>query len=677
MKWKIFKKTVFCCFLSSFLIISGNTTAFCTELPAETSSLETTYTGASEAAYVTRNVSQDEIAQYGISSAIQNALNEARDSATESRPYQVIVPAGSYTLNNCLHIYSNTCLVTNGVTFKQTKNRGTNMLKVGDTEDTNTGYYYQNITIDGGTWNENGNNSTAFKAAHATNVTLQNLTIRNAKNAHLMEVAGVNGLTIRNCTFKDQVLESKNTLYFEAIQLDVLIASHINGYVSEDLNMQNVTIDQCTFDNVPRGVGSHTAILNNYVKGVRITNCSFKNIKSAAIQSMNWINCTISNNTISNSQRGICLYSIRESGTFLATSTNSKNGPASSTSTKYVAPPADQQIVIENNQITCSGKDPFSTYDNSGIYIGGYQLNSSNKGGDGDRIPAGDYYISGVTITNNTIKSSGYGIWTQDAKEMSITGNTISSSGKHGIAAEKSSISSIKKNKITKSKGISIFTDGSAVSEISQNKISNGSNSACVVVGLKSNLKITSNTISKCNNDSIALNPGNYKYLITINKNKVTGAGKPGLLVYNGKIDISDNTFQSNSNPLVTTGDVKGTIGVNKFSKNKTNAAIVNQKVHKNISAPTAFKASKKGKKVTLSWKKSKDADYYIVYRSTSSNSGFKKIATVKGKKTRYTDVSKTVKSKKRFYYKVVPAAAAPNAKITLTGTSSKTVSVK
>lgn len=75
------------------------------------------------------------------------------------------------------------------------------MIKVGDSNDTHSGYYYQNITIDGGIWNENGNSNTAIKICHTQNITLMNATLKNCSNSHLMEIAGNNGITIQNCNF--------------------------------------------------------------------------------------------------------------------------------------------------------------------------------------------------------------------------------------------------------------------------------------------------------------------------------------------------------------------------------------------------------------------------------------------------------------------------------------------
>ena len=56
-------------------------------------------------------------------------------------------------------------------------------------------------------------------------------------------------------------------------------------------------------------------------------------------------------------------------------------------------------------------------------------------------------------------------------------------------------------------------------------------------------------------------------------------------------------------------------------------------------------------KKATVKWKKISYASGYEIYRSTKAKKGFKKIATVKSSKSSY--VSKKLKSKKKYYYKV------------------------
>lgn len=65
--------------------------------------------------------------------------------------------------------------------------------------------------------------------------------------------------------------------------------------------------------------------------------------------------------------------------------------------------------------------------------------------------------------------------------------------------------------------------------------------------------------------------------------------------------------------------------------------------------SPRTLKKSTAKKRVTLKWSSVKRATGYQVYRSTKKNSGYKKVADIRGKS--YTD--KKVKSRKTYYYKV------------------------
>ncbi len=68
------------------------------------------------------------------------------------------------------------------------------------------------------------------------------------------------------------------------------------------------------------------------------------------------------------------------------------------------------------------------------------------------------------------------------------------------------------------------------------------------------------------------------------------------------------------------------------------------------LSTPSSVKATAGKKKITVKWKKVSGAKGYYVYRATSKSGKYKKIATTS--KTSYTN--KKLKSKKKYYYKVV-----------------------
>lgn len=797
MKSKHFFKTILCGALCSTLLFSDSVIAFSAE--ASSNVLENTAEPAAElitnssdtkadsatTTYYELTVTKSDISSLGTYKAIQTALNEAKENATDALPYKIIVEPGTYTLSQTLHIYSNTYLYTKDVTIKQEKGIKSNMVKVGEVDDSRTGYYYKNITIDGGIWDENANSATAIKVAHTENFTLKNLSLQNTKDAHLMEVAGVDGFTLSKCTIKDQVLVS--TKLYEAIQFDFLIEDHMTGYAYETLTNKNIVIDGCKFSNVPRAVGSHTSVLNLPITNVQITNNTFTNIKSAAIELLNYTDCTISGNTIKKCPRGITIYSIRGNGegNFLPSTIAKSSSVSSSVSSKYVKPAKNQNLNITNNTIELSGSDPYMNYENVGIALRGFKYTSAVKPTDGDKLPAGDYYLSGVTISGNTIAATDTGILLNNAKntkirsnkitysspsktyhgilldtastDNEISGNTITNAKGSGICVTgSSSVSAISDNTITKAKSNGILLFGATVDTISGNKISSCSGSGIssgvskvtsissnniknaklygieisggkaneisnniiksskncgimtyskavvkkihkntiqsaksigiFIVDAASNLSITSNTVSKCKTSQIQVvsSTNKSKYTYTLTSNKLTGTSTTlGIYVSAGKVAISDNTIKSCKIPIQLFSTVKGTVGKNTYSKNKNNSLDIqdpygSHKAYKNLSTPSSVKAKAKSKSsIKITWKSVKDVDGYYIYRSTSADGTYKKVATVKGaKKASYTNTK--LKKNTQYYYKVIAyRTSSKNSKLAILSGDSSMASAK
>ena len=86
---------------------------------------------------------------------IINALEEAKEHATEKQPYKIVVKPSEdvYSMSKAFALYSNTYLYAQGATFKQISGTENNMLRTGSSDGV-TGYYYKNITIDDSSlWN--------------------------------------------------------------------------------------------------------------------------------------------------------------------------------------------------------------------------------------------------------------------------------------------------------------------------------------------------------------------------------------------------------------------------------------------------------------------------------------------------------------------------------------------
>lgn len=405
-----------------------------------------------------------EIKAKGAYKAIQSALNSARYGATKDNVYKITVEAGSYSLRSALHLYSNTTLSLYNVTLTRSKESICNMIRTGDDTAVNkgpTGYSPNaNITLEGGVLDGGATANTMVKVTHASDFRMIGTELINVKNAHMMEVAAVDGFLVKNCSFKNQVMET-GTVGYEAIQLDIPKSSHIFGCRSEVLANRGVRIEGCFFTNCPRAVGSHTQILNLPMDDIVITNNTFKDLKSVAIQAENWTNCQITDNRITGTPRAIALYSVLGNGNcaFRAGVIAKEGATETVISDKYQTPPK-ANILIANNSIQDCGtvKDVYASYKPLAILLMGQKITKQAKPfSDGaGAYPKGDYYIDGVTIQNNEITTAGHGIFLQDVRNADISGNTIHcqktdllSGGYNPITTLQSTVTAISDNTVT------------------------------------------------------------------------------------------------------------------------------------------------------------------------------------------------------------------------------------
>lgn len=507
------------------------------------------------------NVTQEEIESYGFRSAVQAALNEARQNATAQLPYTVVVPEGEYALDYVLRIYSNTTLDLRGVTLTRSGAGAGNMLRVGDEDGVSTGvtgYAYENVRVFGGVFDGNYGENTIIKAFHTKSFTMDDVTLMNEKEGHMTEFAGVDGLTVRGCFFTDQQLTPGNYGY-EAIQLDVLHPFHITNGRCEDLPVSNVLIENCVFENMPRAIGSHTAVHNRPHNNITIRSNVFSDMSSIAIQGLNWTNVTITRNVIDNAPRGITLYSEPGGCTYLSGKLAAKGGTQSHASDAYQAP-GKANITVAYNILTNIGTsdDKYASYSSQGIAVLGEKLTAKSPVDSGDEsggLPAGDYYIDGASIHDNTIDVRGNGIRLEDVRNTSVTDNEIicskntvhsdnyygivvrgnasastvsynvisgaevngiqldgtnggkvnnvrfnriSNCGKYGIGIYDMSIDKIDDNDIMNTKNIGLFADGSKLSNVRWNRIRNCSDSGIWLTSTTTATTVKSNTTVNC-----------------------------------------------------------------------------------------------------------------------------------------------------------------------------------
>ena len=376
-------------------------------------------------------VSAGDIQQYGFFTATQWALNTAAENATAQKPFTVTVPKGSYTADHALRVYSNTTLKLTGVTVKRVNGGTANLLRLGDMDSDKTGvtgYYYENISIVGGTFDGNATSGTVMKIAHAKNFSMTGVTLKNTQAGHIMEVGGVDGFTVKNCHFADQI-NTKSAGAYEAIQLDVLYTKHLSEYRCEDLPINNVLIENCTFTNVPRGIGSHTAVLNRPFNNIKIKKNTFTNIQNVAVQGQNWTNVEIADNTVDAAPRGFAIYSVFDGQGTFPSSAFAKAGNTTAHVSDKNQGKTSSHILISNNTIKKCGtiNDTVAGYDSSGIMAVGSNLTQSSPSyNDGSgNLDKAVYPVSDITIRNNAIEEAGTGVRISQTKNAVIQNNQI------------------------------------------------------------------------------------------------------------------------------------------------------------------------------------------------------------------------------------------------------------
>lgn len=471
--------------------------------------------------------------------AIQAALDEAKDDNSNNTEYVINLPKGTYGIVNVLKVYSNTTIKMNGCTLKRGANK--TVLRFGLEETVHSGYNGEHdITIEGGTFDGDGKDRKCsagiVRIGHAKNITFKNVVFQNVYDSHQLELAACENVLIDNCTFKDFYGKKKdltNAANNEALQFDIIHnAEHFPKYPSfDDTPCRNVTVSNCTFSNLQRGVGTHSAVAGSYFTNMVFKNNTFTDIRGYAIMATNYRNSEISGNTLKKCGAGIIFRSMIYGYSNFYKPLKGK-----------VSIQNDAKSKITNNVVQISdNKYKVTPY---GISLYGENVTSKKKD-----VPKGNYILKGVTISGNkiTMNNRGYGIWLQGSNNCKVSNNTVtmsiaaSVSGKGNgdcIRLVKSKKNQITNNVLTQKKnnkktkvacGIVVYLNSSAT--IKNNKINSSPKDGVHVVS-KSSATVTSNTIKKCGRYGVF---SNEKSTVTAKKNKISKAKQ-------GKLQASSNS---------------------------------------------------------------------------------------------------------------------------------------
>ncbi len=483
------------------------------------------------------DLEQEEL-ENNFSSVFNYYTKLARDDS-EDKLYQINIPKGVYSAEEQLKVYKNVHIIMNDVVI--VRNNTYNMLRLGDKSTYDSandgegfgGYgIYSNITIEGGTFDGNDEPQAIIRMGHASNITLKNVTFKNVTNSHFVEFGAVKDVTITGCTFIDFKGNFDSKTNYEALQIDALSHDHFGSFnpINDETPSKNILIENNTFKNLQRGVGTHTGIVNSYFDNIVIKNNTFENITGYAIMATNYTNSDISYNNINNVGAGIMMRSVENAHkNFYASEINSN------VHDKYYF----LNNTITNNTINVSGGYQ-SDYSNISYGIELYGEYLSEGAG---TVPKGDFRISGVWINNNNINLNtlGYGIWIQGAIRDSIKYNNIKvniqkkkSAGGNGdgIRIVYGTNIGINNNTIVNKtttgydpnmNGITI-NSSSKVITINNNEIKN-SRKYGILLDSSKNISVLNNTVYKTYKDSINISKSKNNVIQGNTINKVTRDG--------------------------------------------------------------------------------------------------------------------------------------------------------
>lgn len=540
-----------------------------------------------------------------ITQKLNDAMTKARRKATAAKPYKVVIPKGTYYISQPVFLCSNVTLEATGATIQFRGSSKTANMLLSDTIDAKPsakmkGYKgCKNITISGGTYvGAQSNKSNLVKLAHGKNITIKNAAFVGGGGLHQVEVCAIDGFTVTGCTFRNfKARQGKGEeAKQEALQLDIPVSESVFAETYQDGTvMKNVLISGNTFQDVPRGMGTHTMLVGRFHENITITNNKFENVHEEAIVTTSYYNCEIADNTFTDCGAGILVQSFKSKASSIYA--KAKNQAGKSQNYKEIRTRIHDNMIKTTNDPMCDRVQ--------GIAVIGHLQEKAQTGAPGQKIAKGDYRAANVSIYNNTITTEGHGIHLAGVKNATVENNTIIGKGKTGVTDNKndgiairdcsqqitvknntisrsarcgimvyenSNVKELSANQITKAGecGIRVYGSSSVTGAVQNNSIQ-GADSIGISIACQSQAAaITGNTVSQTGNDGISLYDGSV-VSGNVEKNTIKTAGGNGIML-NSKCKVGNIQTNTLSNitgagiKLYAQSEVKGSIENNQIT---------------------------------------------------------------------------------------------------------------
>lgn len=469
--------------------------------------------------------------------AIQEILNYNKQNS--SLRLKIKIPSGTYRLNKGLVAYSNTeILADEDAVIKRCYSGSASVLKTYRSPTVGGYSSCHKVTIDGGVWD--GNYSEYPVAAdsiinvitilHANTITVKNAVLRNSYAGHLLTFEAVKNGTASNCTFYGY--KSQDGVRKEAIQLDIAHSKGMVGsnVVYDDTADDGITVENCTFHDYSRGVGSHATVEGVYHTNVIIRNNKFYNIIDEAVKTINYNNISVYNNTFSNCGEGIKIYN-KESANDGEDGSGWSAALSTTTTTKVAGD--NYNIKVYSNTLNNITGNCIQIRGTQNLPIAKALVCKNTITTTTDYGIKGSFLMAAKIYKNSVYDAAKYGISLNTCTSSTLVySNTVDKSGSNGIGIDQeSSNNKIYNNTIINSKkhGIALYKK-SLNNIINNNTIDNVKQNGIAVYDTSVNNVITDNTISDCDKNGVIVDSSAP---VTVSSNKISDIAKHGIAIYN------------------------------------------------------------------------------------------------------------------------------------------------
>ena len=521
------------------------------------------------------------------------AIQEAFDTQAASDGTDELVvklEPGTYNITESLIVYSHTRLEATGSTLRYTRT-----LKLEDSDgrapmianacEGKKGYDgASDITINGGTWDFQGSKGQvnagvtleAFRFMHGKNVSFTNMTMQNLKKSHYLTIEGLDNVTIQNCTFKDfqSITARKEAIHIDCMHNDSMAPSNQENTVYDDTICNNVTVDGCTFVDVPRGIGTHIAVGGLYPSNMKFTNNTFKNITYEAIKAYHYKNVIITGNTIDKAGCGIKSYLYAEPSDNDNDEEGNSNYLSALKNTATEGVPYNANVLISQNTV----RNITDSKEGFGIHIAG---NASRP-------------IQGVTVTNNTVSATKLaGIYAKYANRITISDNTVANSGECNILLTSAGQSVVQKNQLSAAGQDGLLVQDSWTSTVADNTVSNAKKHG-IYMNTVSSAVVRGNTTSKDKTGGIASDKCKK---IQVTANTVKSSGKNAIVIQNSpSASVNENQVKTAKNfGVYVFASNQALVQKNAIQNTKSTGIVIQKGTRIKVKNNTVKKAGKYG----------------------------------------------------------------------------------